>query len=51
MKNTIGKMVDKKEAKDGAMTPFQAVCTALSAGDFMEHVVQNFYCQVPCLDW
>lgn len=31
MKNTIGKMFDKKEAKDGAMTPFQAVCTALSA--------------------
>jgi len=31
MKNTIGKMFDKKEAKEGAMTPFQAVCTALSA--------------------
>lgn len=31
MKNIIGKMFDKKEAKDGAMTPFQAVCTALSA--------------------
>ena len=31
MKNTIGKMFDKKEAKDGSMTPFQAVCTALSA--------------------
>lgn len=31
MKYTIGKMFDKKEAKDGAMTPFQAVCTALSA--------------------
>ncbi len=31
IKNTIGKMFDKKEAKDGSMTPFQAVCTALSA--------------------
>lgn len=31
MKNTIGKVFDKKEAKHGAMTPFQAVCTALSA--------------------
>lgn len=31
MKNTIGKMFKKSEAKKGAMTPFQAVCTALSA--------------------
>lgn len=31
MKNTIGKVFEKKEAKEGAMTPFQAVCTALSA--------------------
>ena len=31
MKQTIGKIFEKKEAKDGAMTPFQAVCTALSA--------------------
>lgn len=31
MKLTIGKIFDKKEAKAGAMTPFQAVCTALSA--------------------
>ncbi len=31
MKQTIGKVFDKKEAKQGAMTPFQAVCTALSA--------------------
>lgn len=31
MKNTIGKVFDKTEAKEGAMTPFQAVCTALSA--------------------
>lgn len=31
MKQTIGKVFDKKEAKEGAMTPFQAVCTALSA--------------------
>ena len=31
MKNTIGKMFDKKQEKDGSMTPFQAVCTALSA--------------------
>lgn len=31
IKQTVGKMFDKKEAKNGAMTPFQAVCTALSA--------------------
>lgn len=31
MKNTIRKVFDKKEAKKRAMTPFQAVCTALSA--------------------
>lgn len=31
MKNTFGKMFQKSTAKDGAMTPFQAVCTALAA--------------------
>ncbi|MBO5254117.1 MAG: sodium:alanine symporter family protein [Clostridia bacterium] len=31
MKNTIGRIFEKKQAKEGAMTPFQAVCTALSA--------------------
>lgn len=31
MKVTIGRMFKKKEAVDGAMTPFQAVCTALAA--------------------
>ena len=30
MKQTIGKILDKKDASDGAMTPFQAVCTALA---------------------
>ena len=30
MKVTIGRMFKKKEAADGAMTPFQAVCTALA---------------------
>lgn len=30
MKQTIGKIIDKKDASDGAMTPFQAVCTALA---------------------
>ena len=30
MKHTIGKIFDKKDASDGAMTPFQAVCTALA---------------------
>ena len=29
MKITLGRMLKKKEASDGAMTPFQAVCTAL----------------------
>ena len=31
IKVTIGRMFRKKEAADGAMTPFQAVCTALAA--------------------
>lgn len=30
MKNTIGKIFSKEKAKDGAMSPFQAVCTALA---------------------
>ena len=31
MKNTVGKIFDKKEAGHGAVTPFQAVTTALAA--------------------
>ena len=31
LKNTIGKIFQKQEAKEGAITPFQAVCTALAA--------------------
>ena len=31
LKTTVGRMFKKKEASDGAMTPFQAVCTALAA--------------------
>lgn len=31
MKVTIGRMFRKREAADGALTPFQAVCTALAA--------------------
>lgn len=31
IKTTIGRVFRKKEASDGAMTPFQAVCTALAA--------------------
>lgn len=31
MKVTLGRMLKKKDASDGAMTPFQAVCTALAA--------------------
>ena len=31
MKNTMGKMFEKHETKQGEVTPFQAVCTALSA--------------------
>ena len=30
MKNTIGKIFDKTQAKDDSMSPFQAVCTALA---------------------
>lgn len=31
IKTTIGRMFGKKNASDGALTPFQAVCTALAA--------------------
>lgn len=31
MKATLGRMFHKKEAADGSVTPFQAVCTALAA--------------------
>ena len=31
MKITIGRIFRKREAQDGALTPFQAVCTALAA--------------------
>lgn len=31
MKTTVGRMLRKREASDGRMTPFQAVCTALAA--------------------
>lgn len=30
MKNTVGKIFDKTQAKDGSMSPFQAFCTALA---------------------
>lgn len=30
LKNTIGKIFDKTQVKDGSMSPFQAVCTALA---------------------
>ena len=29
--NNTGRMTGKKRASDGALTPFQAVCTALAA--------------------
>ncbi len=31
MKETLGKIFDKKKAGEGSITPFQAVCTALAA--------------------
>ena len=31
IKTTIGRIFRKREASDGSMTPFQAVCTALAA--------------------
>lgn len=31
LKNSIGKIFSKEEAKEGSITPFQAVCTALAA--------------------
>lgn len=30
MKNTVGKIFDKKQAREGTLSPFQAVCTALA---------------------
>lgn len=30
MKNTVGKLFDRNAAREGAMSPFQAVCTALA---------------------
>lgn len=30
LKTTLGRIFKKKEASDGSMTPFQAVCTALA---------------------
>jgi len=30
IKTTIGRMFRKRDASDGALTPFQAVCTALA---------------------
>ena len=31
MKNTLGRILEKQEASQGSLTPFQAVCTALAA--------------------
>ena len=31
LKTTIGRMFSRRDASDGALTPFQAVCTALAA--------------------
>ena len=31
LKNTLGKIFEKKDIKEGALSPFQAVCTALAA--------------------
>ena len=31
LKNSIGRIFTKSEAKEGSITPFQAVCTALAA--------------------
>ncbi len=31
LKSTVGKIFSKSDAKDGSITPFQAVCTALAA--------------------
>ena len=31
MKNTLGKAFEKSEAKEGAVSPFKAMCTALAA--------------------
>ena len=41
MKVTIGRMLKKREASDGALTPFQAVCTALAATVGTGNVAQS----------
>ena len=53
MKATLGRMFEKKNASQGSITPFQAVCTALAAtigtgniagvaGAWYSHLFQNF---------
>lgn len=49
MKVTIGRMFKKKEAADGAMTPFQAVCTALAATVGTRNIAGR--CRSDCNRW
>ena len=42
IKTTIGRMFRKKDATDGAMTPFQAVCTALAAASEVTYGLVSF---------
>ena len=46
IKTTIGRMFRKKDASDGAMTPFQAVCTAL-AGMLAQVILPVWQAQLP----
>jgi amino acid carrier protein len=46
IKTTLGRMFRKREASDGSMTPFQAVCTALAATVGTGGVVGGFFLSI-----
>ena len=43
LKTTLGRIFKKKEASDGSMTPFQAVCTALAGTVGTGNIAGVFY--------
>ena len=47
IKTTIGRMFRKKDASDGAITPFQAVCTALATSPVWQAPLPSA-ARVPC---
>ena len=51
MKNTIGKAFTKHEVAEGAVTPFQALCTALAATVGTGNIVRRLQvnCKIPLI--